>query len=161
MFDFGGEAAFDSELIRREIATNLTGMIEVTHRFLPLLKRQPRARLVHVTSGLAFVPLVAAPVYSATKAGMHSFTIALRRQLRGGTVKIIELIPPAVETELHSGQERRPPGAMPLDAFVKEALLGLESGKEEVAVGLAKVLRSGSRISPGFFLNVVNKRRQS
>ena len=113
----------------------------------------------YIGSGLAFVPLAAAPVYSATKAAVHSFTVSLRHQLRGTNVRVIELIPPVVETDLHRGQTRRPPSAMPLDAFVTAAMRGLNEGRDEVAVGLAKVLRTGSRVAPGFLLGVVNRQR--
>lgn len=80
--------------------------------------------MIHIGSGLAYVPLTAAPVYSATKAAVHSFTISLRRQLVGSTVQIVEIIPPAVATELHRGQRREPPNAMPLDGFVRAAWPG-------------------------------------
>ena len=122
----------------------------MTNAFLPLLKRQPAARLVHVGSGLGYVPLAAAPVYSATKAGVHAFTVALRRQLRGGTVQVVELIPPMVETDLHRGQTHRPPKAMSLEAFVRAAMAGLDAGRNEVVVGLARVLPDRRAARPWF-----------
>ena len=70
--------AVDPELITREIDVNLKGLILVANAMLPLLRRQPKATLINVGSGLGYVPLVAAPVYSATKAAVHSFTISLR-----------------------------------------------------------------------------------
>jgi uncharacterized oxidoreductase len=149
----------DSDAIAREIDVNLKGLILVANAVLPQLLRQPAARLINVGSGLGYVPLVAAPVYSATKAASHSFTISLRRQLIGSSVAVVELIPPVVETELHRGQARKPPRAMRLDAFVRAAMVGLDAGRPEVRVGLAKVLAHGSRIAPGFFLDVVNKKR--
>ena len=149
----------DAATIAREIDTNLKGLIHVSAAFLPLLSRQTAARLVHVGSGLGYVPLAAAPVYSATKAAVHSFTISLRRQLAGSSVQVIEIIPPVVETGLHRGQARKPPNAMPLADFVKASMAGLDAGKAEIAVGLAKVLRIAHRIAPGLFLNIVNKKR--
>lgn len=112
---------------------------------------------VHVTSGLALVPLTAAPVYSATKAAVRSFTVSLRRQLKDSSVQVVELLPPVVKTGLHRHQQRQPPRAMELDAFVTSALRGLDSGRDEVYVGLAKALRVGSRVAPGRFLAIVNK----
>lgn len=143
----------------REIDVNLTGLIYVTNAFLPLLKRQPKARVIHIGSGLAYVPLAAVPVYSATKAAVHSFTVSLRRQLAGTSVAVVEIIPPVVETELHRGQSRRPPNAMKLEAFVAAAMVGFDAGRTEIPVGLARVLRVTSRIAPGLFLDIVNRRR--
>jgi uncharacterized oxidoreductase len=139
-----------------ELDTNLRGLIHMTCAFLPLLRKQPSATIVQVSSGLAFVPLVAAPVYSATKAAVHSFTVALREQLKSGSVKVVEIIPPLVETNLHRGQAREPKNAMPLNAFVKETMQGLKAGVPEINVGRAKVLRVGARVAPGRFLKIIN-----
>lgn len=157
LLDFRATDAIDPAEIAREIDINLKGLIFVTNAFLPLLKKEKRARLIHIGSGLGYIPLAAAPIYSATKAAVHSFTISLRRQLANSTVKVIEIIPPVVASDLHRGQTRNPPNAMPLDVFVAEAMKGLDRGDPEIAVGLAKALRIGSRIAPSFFLNVVNK----
>ena len=156
--DFSG-AGPSAEEIDREIDTNLRGVIHVSNAFLPLLKRQSRSRLVHVGSGLGFVPLARAPVYSATKAAVHSFTVSLRAQLAGTSVRVIELIPPVVATELHRGQGQRPPRAMPLATFTRAAMRGLDGGQDEIAVGVAKLLRIGARIAPGRLFQIVNTPR--
>lgn len=161
LLDFAAERPPRRDEIELEVQTNLIGLIHVTSAFLPLLRKQETARLVHVGSGLGFVPLAAAPVYSATKAAVHSFTLSLRHQLRGTRVRVIELIPPVVETDLHRGQPRKPPRAMSLEAFVAAVMAGLERDQEEVAVGLAKVLRAGARVAPSFFRGIVNKPRPS
>ena len=157
MIDFANDGPHPPELLSREISINLIGLIAMTDAFLPLLKQQPKARLVQVGSGLGFVPLVAAPIYSATKAAVHSFTVSLRRQLEATAVQVIEIIPPVVETDLHLGLKRKPPQAMTLEAFVDAAMAGVDKGHDEVVVGLARALKTGGRIAPGFFLNVVNK----
>jgi uncharacterized oxidoreductase len=159
LLDFAGATPPDALAIAREIDTNLKGLVHVSAAFLPLLRRQRTARLVHVGSGLGYVPLAAAPIYSATKAAVHSFTISLRLQLAGSPVKVIEIIPPVVATGLHRGQTRRPPNAMPLDDFARAAMAGLDAGRTEIAVGLAKVLRIAHRIAPGLFLRIINKPR--
>ena len=97
------------------LAINILGPIRLTDALIGHLVRQPDAAIVTVTSGLAFVPLVAAPTYSASKAAMHSYTVSLRTQL-AGKVEVIELAPPGVQTDLTPGQANRP-GYMPLDAF--------------------------------------------
>lgn len=156
---FAEAASIDPTLLAREVDVNLKGLLYVSNAFLPILKRQPKARLIHVGSGLGYVPLVSVPVYSATKAAVHSFTISLRRQLRGSSVKIVEIIPPLVATDLHRGHARKPPNAMTLEAFVRAAMAGLDADRDEIRVGLAKVLAVMSRIAPGLFLNIVNRKR--
>lgn len=76
------ERTDDLQGLTTEINTNLQGTIWVNQVFLPLLKKQPRAAIVNVSSGLAFVPMAIAPIYSATKAGLHAYTRALRLQLK-------------------------------------------------------------------------------
>jgi uncharacterized oxidoreductase len=159
LLDFSGATLPDIHAISAEIDINLKGLIHVTTALLPLLQRQPTARLVNVSSGLGFVPLVHAPIYSATKSAVHAFTVALREQLRTCNVRVIELIPPIVETNLHRNQGQRPPRAMALMDFVTQALIGLDADHEEVAVGLARVLRIGARVAPKRFLKIINRSR--
>jgi uncharacterized oxidoreductase len=97
------------------VAINILGPIRLTNALIDHLTGQPDAAIVTVTSGLAYVPLVAAPTYSASKAAIHSYTVSLRTLL-AGKVEVIELTPPGVQTDLTPGQANRP-GYMPLDAF--------------------------------------------
>jgi uncharacterized oxidoreductase len=113
--------------IRRDLAdaeativTNLLGPIRLTNALIDHLAAQEHATIVNLTSGLAFVPLVAAPTYSATKAAIHSYTVSLRRVL-DGKVEVLEIAPPGVQTTLTPGQETRT-GYMPLDAFADEVM---------------------------------------
>ena len=102
------------------ITTNLLGPIRMTDALIDHLGTQPDAAIVNVSSGLAFVPLVATPTYSATKAAIHAYTVALREALTG-RVEVIELVPPAVQTELTPGQSTRA-GYLPLEAFIDEVM---------------------------------------
>jgi uncharacterized oxidoreductase len=102
------------------INTNLLGPIRLIDALIEHLAAQPNAAIVNVTSGLAFVPLVTTPTYNATKAAMHSYTLALREVLKD-RVEVIELAPPAVQTGLTPGQESRP-GYQPLDDFANEVM---------------------------------------
>jgi len=90
--------------VTREIEINLSGPVRMVQQFLPHLKSRNGALIVNVSSGLAFIPLPIAPVYSATKAALHSFTQSLRVQLEGSGVTVIELAPPGVETPLFRGE---------------------------------------------------------
>ncbi len=124
------------------VVTNLLGPIRLTAAFLPHLKAQARAAIVNVTSGLAFVPLVSTPTYSATKAALHSYTQSLRHQLQGTSVQVIELVPPAVQTDLVPGHATSP-HAMPLAEYTSEVMSIFTNQPEapEVCVERVKFLR--------------------
>jgi len=124
------------------IATNLLGPIRMIDALVEHLASRPDAAIVNVTSGLAFVPLIAAPTYSATKAAVHAYTIALREALRG-RVEVIELAPPAVQTDLTPGQSTRP-GYLPLQEFADEvlALFRRQPTPPEILVERVKFLRN-------------------
>ncbi|NLH82285.1 MAG: SDR family NAD(P)-dependent oxidoreductase [Phyllobacteriaceae bacterium] len=109
------------------IATNLLGPIRLTAALLPHLLTKPKAAILNVTSGLAFVPKLANPTYSATKAALHSWTMSLRRQLAETGVEAIEIAPPYVATELTGPAQAVDPRAMPLEDFVREAMSLLEA----------------------------------
>ena len=148
--DFASGEPLDEQALLEEVNTNLLGVIRCCAAFTPHLKARARsgaaATLVNVSSGLAFVPLARFPVYCATKAAVHSFTLSLRRQLRYTGVRVIELIPPYVATALDRTTRTGRPGAgpqpMPLDAFIAEAMKELGSGADELAVADAKYLRA-------------------
>ena len=124
------------------VTTNLLGPIRLIDALIDHLSAQADAAIINVTSGLAFVPLVATPTYSATKAALHSYSISLREALRG-TVEVIELAPPAVQTGLTPGQETRE-GYQPLDDYSDEvmSLLGGRPTPEEVLVERVRFLRN-------------------
>lgn len=136
--DFSADAVPDDEQVESEIAINLLGVIRTSVAFLPHLKKQPDGALVNVTSGLAYVPLFRTPVYCATKAAVHSFTMSLRMQLAKSGVGVVELVPPRVGTNLGGG--RNLPFSMPVEVFVEEAMRGLAAGTDEVGVGMARDL---------------------
>jgi uncharacterized oxidoreductase len=102
------------------ITTNLLGPIRLTDALIEHLTARGDGVVINVTSGLAFVPLITTPTYSATKAALHSYTVSLREVLRG-KVEVIELAPPAVQTELTPGQSTRA-GYQPLESFADEVM---------------------------------------
>jgi len=136
--DFGDATAIKA--LDQEVAINFTAPIHLIAALLPTLRRQTAATIINVTSGLAFSPMADVPVYCATKAAMHSFTLSLRHQLKATSVRVVELAPPIVDTGL--GGDTRSAGAasrpmMPAADFAAETLAQLAADKEEILVGIS------------------------
>ena len=142
----------------KEIDINLVGPIMLTHTFLPDLIRRKESAVINLTSPSAFLPLIKAPIYSATKAALQSWTLSLREQLKSTNVLVIDLNPPAVDTQMNAnnpgveGMKLMSPATF-ADIFVK----GLEKDKTEIMpshAGLMKVMR---RLAPNFTFRMLNK----
>lgn len=130
------------EAAEETIAINLLGPIRLTAALLPHLLAQERSAVLTVSSGLAFVPMAMTPTYSATKAAIHSYSVALRRQLQGSSVEVIEIAPPYVQTSLMGERQETDPNAMPLRDFLDETMsLLAEPGATEIVVERCKPLR--------------------
>lgn len=132
--------AIDESVLVSTVTTNLLGPIRMTSALIEHLKKQPAATIINVSSGLAFVPLASTAVYSATKAAIHSYTQSMRYRLKGSSVRVLELIPPWVQTDLLNSKDE--PRAMPLAAFIEEAVTVLGTDAEEVMVERVKMLRN-------------------
>jgi uncharacterized oxidoreductase len=132
--------AIDDSVLVSIVTTNLLGPIRMTSALIEHLKKQPSATVINVSSGLAFVPLASTAVYSATKAAIHSYTQSMRYRLKGSSVRVLELIPPWVQTDLLNSKDE--PRAMPLAAFIEEAVTVLGTDAEEVMVERVKMLRN-------------------
>lgn len=127
-----------------EVATNLTAPLHLSALLIPRLRRKKEAAIVNISSGLAFTPLAAVPVYCATKAAIHSLSLCLRHQLRDTSVRVFEIAPPMVATGL-GGNRRRPDDGrhvMSAEAVAAGVLDALERNEEEVALGTAAGLRA-------------------
>lgn len=125
-----------------EIAINLEAPIHLTRLLAAHLAERQQAAIVNVTSGLSFVPLANVPVYCATKAALHSVTLSLRWQLKEKNVEVVEIIPPAVDTDLQA------PGlhtfGVNVDEFADAVFAQLEKGEIEIAYGTAQLSRTAS-----------------
>lgn len=117
----------------QEITTNLEAPLHLAMLFAPLFAGREAAAILNVTSGLAFTPFAIGPIYSATKAALHSFTMSLRLQLSDTSVEVIEIAPPAVNTDL-GGSGLHVHGE-PLDAFTDGIFQGLAEGLQEIGYG--------------------------
>jgi uncharacterized oxidoreductase len=132
---------FDLAKSEAIITTNLLGPIRLNAAMIPHLMKQPKATIITVSSGLAFVPLALTPTYSATKAAIHSYSQSLRHQLRNTNVEVLELAPPAVATELMPGQSKNA-YSMPLDAFISEVMELMKTATTEILVERVKAMRN-------------------
>ncbi|HLJ76468.1 MAG TPA: SDR family oxidoreductase [Acidobacteriaceae bacterium] len=133
----------DDSTIASTIETNLLAPIRLTLALLPALQKQPRAAVINVSSGLAFVPMAITPTYCATKAAIHSWTQSLRHQLKAAPVQVVELIPPYVQTDLMGEHQRTDPRAMPLRDFIDEVMeiLRTQPDAQEICVKRVYPLR--------------------
>lgn len=131
------------EIAEETIATNLLAPIRLTAALLPHFLKKENAAVLTVSSGLAFVPMVATPTYSATKSAIHAYSMALREQLKNTSVEVIEIAPPYVQTTLQGEKQAKDERAMPLDAFMAEVMdiLTNRPDAKEVIVERCKPLR--------------------
>jgi uncharacterized oxidoreductase len=146
--------AVDEALLVSTITTNLMGPIRMTGALIEHLKKQDHPAVMNVSSVLGFVPLAMAAVYSSTKAAIHSYTLSLRHQLKGSSVKVLEIAPPWVQTDLLNSNNE--PRAMPLAEFISEAIEVIGTGAEEVLVKRAKPLRNNAGPNEGAFVTQFN-----
>ncbi len=130
----------DWSYFQKEIQINLEAPIHLSMLFLPQISGKDNAAIINISSGLAFTPGVFAPIYSATKAGLHSFTMSLRHRAAAQRVSVIEVAPPAVNSDL--GGAGLHTFGVPLDEFADAVFLGLATGDSEIGYGTSqKALR--------------------
>jgi len=146
--------AIDETLLVSTLTTNLMGPIRMTGALIEHLKRQPQAAVINTTSVLGFVPLAVTAVYSSTKAAMHSYTMSLRYKLKDTSVRVLEIAPPWVQTDLLGSNNE--PRAMPLSEFIEETMKVLGTGAEEVLVERAKPLRNATGPNEAAFVTQFN-----
>lgn len=153
------DPTLDVRDVTRELDVNLAGPMRMVQQFLPHLLAQPTAAILNVTSGLALTPYPLAPVYGATKAGLRSYTKALRVQLQDTNVRVVELIAPGAKTPLNAPFAGDVPEKDLMDPrpLIAQALRAVQHDREEVYPGLATVLRYLSRLAPGLLLRQLSK----
>lgn len=135
----------DLDRVYSEMETNFIAPVHLASMFAQHLAAQKDPVIINISSGLAFAPLAFMPIYCATKAAIHSLTLSLRHQLKNSAIKVFEVIPPSVDTEL--GHERRTDktqthGGIPISEFLTEAMEALESDLLEAPIGQSKGLRA-------------------
>ncbi len=149
-YDFrSGELDLDGA--ERTYYLNLQAPTQLIARLMPRLKARGEAMVVNVTSGLAVAPSMAA-VYCASKAGLRSFTQAIRAQLKGTGVRVIEALPPLVDTQMTAGRGQN---KMSPQECARQIVAGMESGRETINVGMVKVLQLVHSISPALARSIM------
>jgi uncharacterized oxidoreductase len=131
-----------------EIDINFKAYVYLAAHFIPDFMKKEEAAIVNVSSGLGFVPIASMPIYCATKAAVHSFSISLRHQLKDSPIKIFEIIPPIVNTNLDKGTRDRSGQAdrgIPPEEVAKATLIGMKKDEPEIAVGTAQNIKLGAR----------------
>lgn len=129
------------EDVQSEIAINVEGPLHYNALFLKQLMAQPKAAILNVSSGLAFVPIARMAVYAATKAFIHSYTLSLRHQLRGTSVEVIEIIPPAVRSNLGGSHDF----GVPTDEYADSVMAQLAEGRPETTYQFSAESSQASR----------------
>lgn len=150
----------DLNSVTEEVSINFNGPIWMAHQFIPHLKKQKDAAIVNVTSVLGIVPMPMSPVYCATKAGLRSFTLSLREQLKHTNIKVFDLAPPSTHTDLVDVFDKQsladfPP--MNVEKLVDAAIKGMQRDCFEIRPGQTNQVYYISKIAPKFLLNMLSK----
>ncbi|QGZ66753.1 SDR family oxidoreductase [Paraburkholderia acidisoli] len=158
-FDDAASGALDDALAVHLVETNLLGPVRVSAAFVEHLKRQSAATIVNNSSVLAYVPLAQTALYSATKAAIHSYSLSQRFMLRNTSVRVLEIAPPWVDTDLirKSGDPR----AMPLEPFIAETMAAFEGASTEVLVSAARMFRDNAGPNEHAFIDQFNQMIES
>ena len=132
-------AAIDDGQAQAIISTNLLGPIRLTSGLVEHLKAQPSATIIHNSSVVAYTPIAQTAVYSASKAGLHSYSLSQRFMLRDTSVRVQEIVPPWVNTDLFKKTDD--PRAMPLDEFIAQLMEQLSTDEPELVVEASRQMR--------------------
>jgi uncharacterized oxidoreductase len=146
----------DDALLVDTVNINLIGPIRMTSALIDHLKTQDAAVVAYTSSVLGFVPLALTAVYSSTKAALHSYALSQRFMLRDSKVRVLEIVPPWVRTELMNSQDAEQ--AMPIDQFITEAVRVFGTDADEIVVDAAKAMRGNAGAAEHAFVNSFNER---
>jgi uncharacterized oxidoreductase len=141
---------------RQEIAINLEAPVHLSLLLVRRFVGKSNAAIINISSGLAFMPMAASPLYSATKVAIRSFTMSLRRQLAASGVNVVEIIPPMVQTDLCAPGVHSP--GVPVAEFADAVMRGLIEGRQEIAYGHTIPLLNMSRDELEAATNTLNAR---
>lgn len=151
------ETAFSSHQIFEKINTNLSGAIAITQKFIIQADKSSNNIIINITAGIAIFPVPIFALYATSKTGLSVFTKILRQQLKRTNFKVIEVLPPNVETDMPKKVGNTVQG-INADDFVKKTISKINSGTTEYAPGfIVWILKFFSKFSPKFGLNLIDK----
>ena len=139
--------------LESQLSTNLIAPVALIQKLMPVLEKQLEPIIVNVTTGYVFIPSAQSSSYSATKVALRAITQGLRFNLRNSKVKVVEVIPPAVDTQMNAGKKI---DLMSTEKFAKKVYKDLLNEKEEIVIGMSKVGKLLSRILPKFSFYKMN-----
>ncbi|MEO9129743.1 MAG: SDR family NAD(P)-dependent oxidoreductase [Sphingomonas sp.] len=143
--DYDVGQPIDLGAVDRCIFLNLNAPIRLITGLLDTLRARPEAMIVNVTSGLAIAPSAGSPVYCGTKAGLRSFTMALRAQLSGTKLHVLEALPPVVETQMTAGNNHK---KMPATECGRQIVAAIMRDRTQANIGMTAILNAVHNISP-------------
>jgi uncharacterized oxidoreductase len=152
-YDLTDAQTLDAGTVMMDLKTNLAAPIEMVNLFLEGLKELPEATIINISSPGGLVPVAKVPIYCASKAALHSYTLSLRHQLRG-RVRVIEVYPPSVDTPMMEGVGLR---KVSVEQFSKALMPRLAKGEEEIWLGESRYLPLMHRLAPGRAFQIVNR----
>ena len=139
--------------LESELSTNLIAPVALIQLLMPVLEKQPDATIVNVTSGYVFIPSVQSSAYSVSKIGLRTITQSLRFHFRKTSIRVVEVIPPAVDTQMNKGKKI---SLITTELFAQKVFKELTNGKDEIVVGVSKIGKLLSRIAPEFGFTKMN-----
>lgn len=142
---------------KNEVLTNLYGVIALCDSLIPHFKRQKTSAIVNISSGLAYMPFLAAPVYTATKAAVHSYSQSIRQGLKGTSIKIIEVLPPMVETNMSKGLEMEGMSKISPEKLATIIIKNMKKGKLEIRPGASAMMIRMYKMFPWMINAVMGK----
>lgn len=151
-YDFRETDTPDLTVPEQALFLNIHAPMQLTARLMPVLRARPEATIVNVTSGLAIAPRAGGPIYCATKAALRSYTQAIRVQLKGTNVTVIEALPPVVDTRMTAERTNK---KMSPQECARQIVAGIERGTPEINIGIVKLLQAVYSISPALARRIV------
>lgn len=148
------DADSDFSSVRNQVQVNLLAPLLLSHKLIPTLRGKKNSAFIFISSVVGYVPMAGGPIYSATKAAIHSVSQSLREQLLKTGIEVYEVVPPLVDTDMAKGYNIE---KMSTKDFVAETLKQIEKGKYEIPVGMAGVMKFISRLNPSGAFRMMNK----
>lgn len=141
------------QVLETELNVNLIAPIALVRQLMPVLETQSEATIINVTTGYVFIPSAKASAYSASKVALRAFTQSLRFKKRNTNIRVVEVVPPAVDTPMNKGKNA---SVIDVNQFANKVFEQVIKGEEEILIGVSKLGKLLSRVAPKFSFNKMN-----